>query len=87
MVLLRKIVMIDITLKFNYVCYRRFVEKEMFESPEQVPEKHDLTFYPTVNDLQNHIHQAIKDIEAGILPTTAPTVSTNTTPSNWLIFT
>ena len=33
-------------------------------------EKHNLTFYPTVNDLQNHIHQAIKDIAEGTLTST-----------------
>jgi hypothetical protein len=49
------------------------VEKDLF--PEYTPEKHNLQYYPTVNDLQNHIHQAIKDIEAGVLPITAQTVS------------
>ncbi len=60
----------------QYLCSnsRKFVEKELFSSAEQVPEKHDLTYYPTVNDLQNHIHQAMKDIEAGILPITAQMV-------------
>ena len=61
------------TSKLQYFC-RRYVEKELFDSADQVPEKHNLSYYPTVNDLQNHIHQALKDIEAGVLPVTAPTV-------------
>ena len=36
------------------------MEKELF--PDCAPEKHNLQYFPTVNDLQNHIHQAIKDI-------------------------
>ena len=40
----------------------------------QVPERHDLTMFPTVNDLKNHIHQALKDIDSGLLPQTAPQV-------------
>ena len=35
-----------------------------------MPERHDLTMFPTVNDLKNHIHQALKDIESGVLPVT-----------------
>ena len=57
-----------------YLYCRRFVERELFD-PDGLPEKHDLTYFPTVNDLQNHIHQAIKDIHSGILPVTEPTVS------------
>ena len=45
------------------------MERELFDSPEAVPEKHNLTFYPTVNDLQNHIHQALRDVQSGLLPT------------------
>ena len=60
----------------SFIHFRRYVEKELFDNAEQVPQKHNLTFYPTVNDLQNHIHRAIKDIEAGTLPVTAHTVST-----------
>ena len=54
---------------------RRFVEKELFVNFDQMPEKHNLSFYPTVNDLQNNIHQALQDIENGILPVTAQMVS------------
>ena len=59
----------------DHLIFRRYVEKDLF--PEYTPEKHNLQYYPTVNDLQNHIHQAIKDIEAGVLPITAQTVSTH----------
>ena len=51
------------------------MEKELFNSADSIPEKHNLSYFPTVNDLQNHIHQALKDIERGVLPVTAPTVS------------
>ncbi|GFR66672.1 calcium-responsive transcription factor-like [Elysia marginata] len=47
---------------------RRFVVRELFQGTGQVPERHDLTMFPTVNDLKNHIHQALKDIESGVLP-------------------
>ncbi|GFO28374.1 calcium-responsive transcription factor-like [Plakobranchus ocellatus] len=47
---------------------RRFVVRELFHARGQVPERHDLTMFPTVNDLKNHIHQALKDIESGVLP-------------------
>jgi hypothetical protein len=53
---------------------RRYVEKELFDGSNGLPEKHDLTYYPTIHDLQNHIHQAIKDIETGILPYTPASV-------------
>ncbi len=53
------------------------MERELFENAEAVPEKHNLTYYPTVNDLQNHIHQAIRDIETGALPVSTQTVSRN----------
>ena len=38
-------------------------------------QRHDLTLFPTVTDLKNQIHQAVKDIENGTLALTAPTVS------------
>ena len=53
---------------------RRFVEKELFCGFSSVPKRHDLTYYPTVHDLQNHIYQALRDIEDGILPFTAKAV-------------
>uniref|UniRef100_A0A4W5LKV1 Calcium responsive transcription factor n=1 Tax=Hucho hucho TaxID=62062 RepID=A0A4W5LKV1_9TELE len=45
---------------------RRFVEREMFKSVE-VPERHNLCYFPTVNDLKNHIHEAQKTFQqAGV---------------------
>eukprot|EP00063_Salmo_salar_P046380 XP_014021215.1 PREDICTED: calcium-responsive transcription factor-like isoform X1 [Salmo salar] len=45
---------------------RRFVEREMFKS-EEVPERHNLCFFPTVNDIKNHIHEAQKTCQqAGV---------------------
>ncbi|XP_005110820.1 calcium-responsive transcription factor [Aplysia californica] len=54
---------------------RKFVVCELFQCSGQVPERHDLTMFPTVNDLKNHIHQALKDIETGVLPVSAPVVN------------
>ncbi|BFZ24855.1 hypothetical protein BsWGS_27894 [Bradybaena similaris] len=47
---------------------RRFVIRDLFQVTGHLPERHDLTMFPTVNDLKNHIHQALKDIESGLLP-------------------
>ncbi|KAM9485901.1 calcium-responsive transcription factor isoform 1-T2 [Salvelinus alpinus] len=41
---------------------RRFVEREMFRS-EEVPERHNLCYFPTVNDIKNHIHEAQKTLQ------------------------
>ncbi|XP_043931026.1 calcium-responsive transcription factor [Protopterus annectens] len=35
---------------------RKFVERELFK-PDEVPERHNLSFFPTVNDIKNHIHE------------------------------
>ncbi|XP_036369822.1 calcium-responsive transcription factor-like isoform X1 [Octopus sinensis] len=52
---------------------RNFVTKELYPgNPDNSPERHDLTLFPTVNDLKNHIHQALKDIGTGKLPYTSP---------------
>lgn len=51
------------------------MERELFANTDQVPEKHNLTYFPTVNDLQNHIHQAVKDIQTGVLQLNTTTVS------------
>lgn len=40
----------------------------------EVPERHDLTLFPTVNDLKNQIHQAMVDVENGTLAVTSPQV-------------
>ncbi|KAK7108703.1 calcium-responsive transcription factor-like [Littorina saxatilis] len=54
---------------------RSFVLRELFAGSDKIPERHDLTLFPTVNDLKNHLHQAIKDIENGSLGVTATTVN------------
>ncbi|XP_023661806.2 calcium-responsive transcription factor [Paramormyrops kingsleyae] len=41
---------------------RKFVEREMFKSDE-VPERHNLCYFPTVNDIKNHIHEAQKALQ------------------------
>ncbi|XP_018518218.1 calcium-responsive transcription factor isoform X1 [Lates calcarifer] len=38
---------------------RRFVEKELFKC-EGLPERHNLRFFPTINDIKNHIHESQK---------------------------
>lgn len=55
-------------------CFRAYVLRDMFAGSDTVPERHDLTLFPTVNDLKNHLHQALKDIENGSLGVTASTV-------------
>lgn len=47
---------------------RRFVEREMFKS-EEVPERHNLCYFPTVIDIKNHIHEAQKALQMGPLAT------------------
>uniref|UniRef100_A0AAY4B5X5 Calcium-responsive transcription factor n=1 Tax=Denticeps clupeoides TaxID=299321 RepID=A0AAY4B5X5_9TELE len=54
---------------------RRFVEREMFKA-EKVPERHNLCYFPTVNDIKNHIHEAQKALQLGGLDTTGPAVDT-----------
>lgn len=48
---------------------RKYVERELCttEQTSFVPERHNLSYFPTVNDLQNHIHLALKDIKEGTL--------------------
>uniref|UniRef100_A0A8C4WG59 Calcium responsive transcription factor n=1 Tax=Gopherus evgoodei TaxID=1825980 RepID=A0A8C4WG59_9SAUR len=43
---------------------RKFVERELFK-PEEVPERHNLSFFPTVNDIKNHIHEVQKSLGNG----------------------
>ncbi|XP_077010886.1 calcium-responsive transcription factor isoform X2 [Tamandua tetradactyla] len=43
---------------------RKFVERELFK-PEEVPERHNLSFFPTVNDIKNHIHEVQKYMRNG----------------------
>uniref|UniRef100_A0A8C3TS07 Calcium-responsive transcription factor n=1 Tax=Catharus ustulatus TaxID=91951 RepID=A0A8C3TS07_CATUS len=39
-------------------------ERELF-SPDEVPERHNLSFFPTVNDIKNHIHEVQKSLRNG----------------------
>ncbi|XP_075685850.1 calcium-responsive transcription factor [Rhinoderma darwinii] len=43
---------------------RKFVERELFKTDE-IPERHNLCYFPTVNDLKNHIHEAQKALGNG----------------------
>ncbi|XP_066431525.1 calcium-responsive transcription factor isoform X2 [Eleutherodactylus coqui] len=45
---------------------RKFVERELFK-PDEIPERHNLTYFPTVNDLKNHIHEVQKALGNGEL--------------------
>ncbi|XP_076603026.1 calcium-responsive transcription factor isoform X3 [Chaetodon auriga] len=38
---------------------RHFVEKELFKC-DGLPERHNLRYFPTVNDIKNHIHESQK---------------------------
>ncbi|XP_029420515.1 calcium-responsive transcription factor isoform X2 [Nannospalax galili] len=43
---------------------RKFVERELFK-PDEIPERHNLSFFPTVNDIKNHIHEVQKSLRTG----------------------
>lgn len=43
---------------------RKFVERELFK-PDEVPERHNLSYFPTVNDIKNHIHEVQKSLRNG----------------------
>ncbi|XP_067994420.1 calcium-responsive transcription factor isoform X3 [Melanerpes formicivorus] len=43
---------------------RKYVERELFK-PDEVPERHNLSFFPTVNDIKNHIHEVQKCLRNG----------------------
>ncbi|XP_078662723.1 calcium-responsive transcription factor-like isoform X2 [Branchiostoma floridae x Branchiostoma belcheri] len=62
---------------------RKFVEKELFGGSDSVPERHNLSYFPTVNDIQNHVHLAQMAIERGELAVTAVT-TTEVAPDNSL---
>lgn len=40
------------------------MERELF-TPDEVPERHNLSFFPTVNDIKNHIHEVQKSLRNG----------------------
>ncbi|KAJ1186579.1 hypothetical protein NDU88_003360 [Pleurodeles waltl] len=45
---------------------RKFVLGELFR-PGEMPERHNLSFFPTVNDIKNHIHQVQNALKNGEL--------------------
>ncbi|XP_035662992.1 calcium-responsive transcription factor-like isoform X1 [Branchiostoma floridae] len=62
---------------------RKFVEKELFGGSDTVPERHNLSYFPTVNDIQNHVHLAQMAIERGELAVTTVTTEVSA-PDNSL---
>lgn len=42
------------------------MERELFK-PDEIPERHNLSYFPTVNDLKNQIHEAQKALGNGDL--------------------
>ena len=63
--------------RFSLYCdifFRQYVTRVLCCENVSTLQRHDLTLFPTVHDLKNQIHQAIKDIENGTLPLTASTV-------------
>ena len=50
-----------------------FVEKDLFPSMgEPMPARHNKSYFPTITDLQNHIHQAMLALESGTLESLPP---------------
>ncbi|XP_072045510.1 calcium-responsive transcription factor-like isoform X2 [Amphiura filiformis] len=49
----------------NYVMHKLF-------SPGSMPERHNLTYFPTINNIQNHVYEALKAIEQGELVPVVP---------------
>ncbi|MEE6490181.1 hypothetical protein FKM82_015796 [Ascaphus truei] len=45
---------------------RKFVERDLFK-PDDIPERHNLSYFPTVNDLKNHIHELQQSLGNGEL--------------------
>ena len=51
----------------------QYVETELFRGRAgEVPARHNKTYFPTITDLQNHIHLAKVALEAGTLATLPP---------------
>eukprot|EP00118_Oscarella_pearsei_P006095 m.27810 g.27810 ORF g.27810 m.27810 type:complete len:486 (+) comp30374_c0_seq2:111-1568(+) len=44
---------------------KNFVEKELFSKGDTIPDTHDRSFYPTITDLQNHVHVTKEAIANG----------------------
>lgn len=50
-----------------------FVEKDLFLcGDERIPARQNKLFFPTITDLQNHIHQALLALESGTLESLPP---------------
>lgn len=47
-------------------CLKVFVEKELFANVE-APARHNRSYFPTIIDIQNHIHQAQMALATGSL--------------------
>ena len=44
--------------------FRRYVEKELSPRLDVLPEKHNLSFFPTINEIYNQIHQVLQDLNS-----------------------
>ena len=40
------------------------MERALFK-PDEIPERHNLSYFPTVNDIKNHIHEVQKSLRTG----------------------
>ena len=47
-------------------CLKEYVEKELFANVEPPP-RHNKSYFPTIIDIQNHIHQAQMALATGTL--------------------
>ena len=56
-------------------CLKEYVEKELFANMEPPP-RHNKSYFPTIIDIQNHIHQAQMALATGTL-VPLPPVSVN----------
>ena len=50
-----------------------YVEKDLFIGVDKpIPARHNKSYFPTITDLQNHIHQAMLALESGTLESLPP---------------
>lgn len=56
-------------------CLKEYVERELFANMEPPP-RHNKSYFPTIIDIQNHIHQAQMALATGTL-VPLPPVSTS----------
>ena len=55
--------------------FRNYVMHKLF-TPGSMPERHNLQYFPTINNIQNHVYEALKAIEQGeLVPVVPVTVS------------